>query len=68
MTARKNEIERERALLLASKDMAQEDRDRVQRDLQLKEEELKKALEQQQIMEKKLEQLNSKVKSRIHLP
>ncbi len=61
MSARKTEIEKERARLLASKDMAQEDRDKVQRVLQHKEDELRLASEQQQRLERKLQDLNSKV-------
>ena len=61
MSARKTEIEKERARLLASKDMAQEDRDKVQRVLQNKEDELRLASEQQQRLERKLQDLNSKV-------
>ncbi|XP_064404188.1 kinesin-like protein KIF3A isoform X2 [Halichondria panicea] len=61
MSARKTEIEKERARLLASKDMAQEDRDKVQKVLQHKEDELRLASEQQQRLERKLQDLNSKV-------
>ena len=61
MSTRKTEIEKERARLLASKDMAQEDRDKVQKVLQHKEDELRLASEQQQRLERKLQDLNSKV-------
>ena len=53
MAAMKAAIEKERAKLLATKDMAQEDRDHVQRDLEHKEKELRLAQEQQQELEKK---------------
>ncbi len=65
MSTRKTEIEKERARLLASKDMAQEDRDKVQKVLQHKEDELRLASEQQQRLERKLQDLNSKVSTTV---
>lgn len=61
VAAMKAEIEKERAKLLASKDMAEGDRDQVQKDLEHKENELKHAQEQQAQLEKKLQDLKSKV-------
>lgn len=61
LAAKKAEIERERARLLASQGLATEDRDAAQRELKSKEEELAAALEQQARLEGKLQDLESKV-------
>lgn len=63
VAAMKAQIEKERAKLLASKDMAETDRDHFQKDLEHKENELKHAQEQQTILEHKLKDLESKVSS-----
>ena len=55
------EIERERARLLASKDMAEGERNQAQKELEEREQELKSAQEQQLDLEQKLRELNSKV-------
>ena len=57
----KAEIENERARLLASQDLAEGERNEAQMKLKEREEELMKAQVQQQELEKKLSELNSKV-------
>lgn len=51
--------------MLASKDMAEGDRNQVQKDLEHKENELKNAQEQQARLEKKLQDLQSKVSNTV---
>lgn len=57
----KAELEKERARLLASKDMAEGERNQAQKELEEREQELKTAQEQQLELERKLKELNSKV-------
>lgn len=55
------EIEQERARLLASKDLAEGERNQAQSALEEREKQLLKAQEQQLDLEKKLNELNSQV-------
>lgn len=59
--ALKAEIERERAQLLASKDMAESEKNKAQEELSKRESELKTAQEQHDELNKKLKDLQSKV-------
>ena len=59
----KEEIEKERERLLATKGLAEGERNAAQADLEEREEELRLAVDQQQELEKKLSELNSKVGS-----
>lgn len=59
--ALKAEIERERAQLLASKDMAESEKNKAQEELSNRESELKSAQEQHDELNKKLKNLQSKV-------
>lgn len=61
MASMKAELEKERAHLLASKDMAEGERNLAQKELEEREQELKTAQEQQLGLERKLKELNSKV-------
>lgn len=57
----KAEIENERVRLMATKGLAEGERNLAQKELEEREDELKQAQEQQQELEKKLNELNSKV-------
>ncbi len=57
----KAEIEKERARLLATKDFAEGEKNQAQKELELREQELLSAIDQQSELEKKLKELNSKV-------
>ena len=61
MASRQADIERERNALLATKGMAEEERDVVQLELQARERELEQAQEQHSLLEHKLQDLRSKV-------
>ena len=55
------QIGKERARILATKGLAEEERDRVQQELKEREKELIKAQEQHSDLEKKFQELNSQV-------
>ena len=59
--ALKQEIEKERAQLMATKDMAESEKNKAQDELTKREKELKSAQEQHEELHKKLEDLQSKV-------
>lgn len=62
----KAEIESERLRLMATKGLAEGERNQAQKDLEEREVELQKAQEQQQELERKLGELNSKVGRYCH--